>query len=174
MSLMKLGVPNDFFQTEITNATATGSVTSITIAAGVATVVQTAHGYAVGQLLTFSGITGTGVTGLNGAHWVITKVVDANTYTFSTTLTGTVGGTIIAQPVYVFGAGQWFVTVAANGIVEYNPDNIADVLQGVAITGATWRTLVATGSSGWFTTDGSAVRFRAISTTANSYLSQLT
>lgn len=172
MSLMKLGVPNDFFQTEITNTQAGGvSVTSITIASGVATVTQTAHGYSTGQIVTFSGVTG--VTGLNGAHWQITST-GANTYTFPTSLTGTPAGTILAQPLYLFGAGQWFVALGANGLVEYNPDNTADAAQGVGITGATWRTLVPASSSGWFTTDGYAVRWRATTTTANSYFSLLT
>lgn len=173
MPQQKLGVPNDYFATEIANANVQASVTSITIAAGIATVTQTAHGYAVGQLVTFSGVTGAGVTGLNGAHWQVATVPSANTYTFATTLTGTVGGTVVAQPVYVFGSGDWTVLLGANGVVEYNPDNTADALSGVGVTGATWRQLIAASGSGVFHTDGNAYRFRASGTTATSYLSQV-
>ena len=59
----------------------------------VATVTQTAHGYSTGDFITISGATG--VTGVNGS-WQIT-VVDANTYTFFTTLSGTVTGTLASQ-----------------------------------------------------------------------------
>ena len=174
MGLNKMNLPNDYYATEVVLAIAQASVTSITIASGVATVTQTAHGYATGQLLTFSGITGTGVTGLNGAHWQII-VTGANTYTFLTSLTGTVGGTILAQPIYLPTSGNWNIVAAANVIVEYNPDNTADapLAQSLGVTGATWRTLIATSTSGNFETDGWGIRVRAISTTASTYLSQI-
>lgn len=172
MPAQKLGVPNSYFNTEIANAQAAASVTGIAIVGNVATATQTAHGYAVGQLVTFSGVTGTGVTGLNGAHWSITSVT-ANTYTFNTTLAGTVGGTIVAQPVTVFGSGDWTALLGANGVVEYNPDNTADALSGVGIVGATWRQLIAASGSGVFHTDGNAYRFRASGTAATSYFSQV-
>ena len=172
MGIKKIGTPGYFFGTEATHAEAQASVTSITIAGGIATVSQTSHGYSTGQLLTYSGITGTGVTGLNGAHWTIT-VTGANSYTFPTTLTGTVGGIILAQPVTVLPYGDYFAALAANVVIEYNPDNTADYNSGIGITGATWRTLIPASGSGMFSTDGNAVRVRAVSTTANSYISQV-
>lgn len=171
MGIMKMGLPNDYYGSEVTLAIAQASVTSIAISGGEATVTQTAHGYSTGQIVTFSGVTG--VTGLNNAHWSITNT-GANTYTFTTSLTGTPAGTIVAQPIYLPAAGQWNSVVAANCIVEYNPDNTVDapIANSQGISG-TWRTLLATSSSGTFQTDGWAVRVRAISTTANTYLSQM-
>lgn len=168
--MAKIGVPGYYFHTEATHAEAQASVTSISISGGTATVTQTSHGYTTGQLVTFSGVTG--VTGLNGAHWQIT-VTGTNTYTFPTTLTGTPAGTILAQPVTVLGYGTYFAALAANVVVEYNPDNTADINQGIGVVGATWRTLIPASGSGTFSTDGNAVRVRAVSTTASSYISQV-
>ena len=174
MATTKMAVPNDYFSPEVTFALGSATVTSITISGGIATVAHTSHGFSTGQLITWSGVTGAGVTGLNGAHWQIT-VTGVNSYTFPTTLTGTPGGTEVVQPIYIFAAGYWNTVVAANCIIEYNPDNTADapLANSLGVTGATWRTLVATSSSGDFNTDGWAVRARCVSTTANSYFSQV-
>jgi hypothetical protein len=170
MTIGKIGVPGLFFATEVLHAEAQASVTSISISGGVATVTQTSHGYTTGQLVTFAGVTG--VTALNGAHWQITST-GANTYTFPTTLTGSPAGTILAQPVTVLSYGQHFAALAANVVIEYNPDNTADINQGIGITGATWRTLIPASGSGMISTDGNAVRVRAVTTTANSYISKV-
>ena len=171
MGTMKMGLPNDYFGTVVAYAKVQGSVTSISITGGVATATQTSHGYATGDLVTFSGITGTGVTGLNGAHWQVTST-GANTYTFITSLTGTVGGTILAQPIYLFTTGEWQILNGVNGIVEYNPDNTVDsaIISSQGVVG-TWRSAVPVSTSAFFHTDGYAYRFRANGTTATSYFS---
>jgi len=64
----------------------------IVISGGVATVTDTTHGYKSGDFIAISGAT---PAGLN-ATWEIT-VTGANTYTFVTSLTGTVTGTLAAQ-----------------------------------------------------------------------------
>ena len=174
MSTMKMPLPNDYFSPEVTFALGSATVTSITITGGIATVAHTSHGFSTGQLITWSGVTGAGVTCLNGAHFQIT-VTGVNSYTFPTTLVGTPGGTEVVQPIYIFSSGYWNVLVAANAIIEYNPDNTADapLTSSLGVTGATWRTLVATSTSGDFFTDGWAVRARCVSTTANSFFSQV-
>jgi len=78
----------------------TKSVTGITIASNIAggytaTVAATAHGFSVGDFVVIAA--SSGVTGLN-ATWQITSVADADTFTFLTSLSGTVtGASITAQ-----------------------------------------------------------------------------
>jgi len=68
------------------------SVTSITVAAGVATVNHTAHGYATGDFVVIAGATGS--TGdINQLHQI--TVTNANAYTFPTTGSGAIAGTIV-------------------------------------------------------------------------------
>lgn len=169
MSIMKIGVPGTTFQTELSYATFKTSVTSITLTGSLATVVATAHGLSVGSLTTFSGVTG--VTALNGTIWQVASVTDANTYTFTTTLTGTPAGTIIQEPVILPAAGQWICTTAANCLVEYNPDNTG-VVSTTGGTSSTWRTLIAASSLGSFATDGYGIRIRFSGTTATSTFSK--
>ncbi len=65
---------------------------TITIANGKATVSATAHGYDNKDQVTISGATPSGV---NGTHRI--TIVDANSYTFPTSVTGSVTGTITAR-----------------------------------------------------------------------------
>ena len=69
------------------------SVTSITVSSLVATVTQTAHGFATGDWVEIAGATGAGVGDINQLHQ-ITKT-GTNTYTFVTTATGSIAGTIL-------------------------------------------------------------------------------
>lgn len=171
MSIQKLGVPGIYYATEVADAVYKTSVTSITISGGVATVTATAHGLSVGSWTSFSGVTGTGVTGLNGDCWQVLTVPTANTYTFATSLSGTPGGTIIQEPLTILAAGTWVYVLGANGLMEYNPDNKFG--QSGNGSAGTWRTLTAASATGVVTTDGFAVRFRHNGTTATSYLSQV-
>jgi N4-gp56 family major capsid protein len=70
------------------------SVTSITLDGTTATVTATSHGFAAGEFVTIAGTTG--VTGLN-ASFQIKEVTSSSVFTFLTSLTGTVAGTITAQ-----------------------------------------------------------------------------
>jgi hypothetical protein len=167
MSIMKIGVPGTTFQTEISSAVFKTSVTSITLSGTAATVTATAHGVSVGDIVTFSGVTG--VTSLNTTNWQVASVTSSSVYTIATTLTGTPAGTIIQEPVTLLGAGQWIVTLGANCLIEYNPDNLG-VVGGI---GATWRTLVAASGYGGLETDGSGIRVRFSGTTATSYFSRI-
>lgn len=170
MSLQKIGVPGTTFQTEIAYATFKTSVTSITLSGSLATVSATGHGLTVGSYTTFSGVTG--VTALNGTIWVVASVTDANTYTFATTLTGTPAGTIIQEPVVLPGPGQWYCTLGANCLVEYNPDNTG-IPSTTGGTSSTWRTHIAASANGMFVTDGSGIRIRFSGTTATSNFSRI-
>lgn len=71
------------------------SITSITVAGGVATVTQTAHGFSSNDFTVTAGATGAGVGDINQLHQI--TVTGANTYTFPTTASGTIGGTILAM-----------------------------------------------------------------------------
>ena len=74
------------------NVGSAGAPSGIVIAGGVATVTQTAHGFKSGDFIAISGAT---PAGLN-ATWEIT-VVDVDTFTFKTSVTGTVTGTLASQ-----------------------------------------------------------------------------
>jgi N4-gp56 family major capsid protein len=67
----------------------TAAACTIAISGGVATVTETDHGFKSGDYVAIAG--STGVTGLNATFGPIT-VTGADTFTFATTLTGTVGG----------------------------------------------------------------------------------
>ena len=69
------------------------SVTSITLDGTTATVAATSHGFSTGDFVTIAGTTG--VTGLNASYQI--TVTGASAFTFLTSLTGTVAGTITAQ-----------------------------------------------------------------------------
>lgn len=68
-----------------------GAPSGITISAGVATVSQSAHGYAVGDYVQISGATPAGLNAIQ----LVTSVA-TNTWTFATSVTGTVTGTLAA------------------------------------------------------------------------------
>jgi N4-gp56 family major capsid protein len=74
------------------NVGSAGAPSGIVISGGVATVTESTHGYKTGDFIAISGAT---PAGLN-ATWEIT-VTGANTYTFVTSVTGTVTGTLAAQ-----------------------------------------------------------------------------
>lgn len=74
------------------NEGSAGAPSGIVIAGGVATVTETGHGFKSGDFIAISGAT---PSGLN-ATWEIT-VVDVDTYTFKTSVTGTVTGTLASQ-----------------------------------------------------------------------------
>lgn len=71
------------------------AVTSISVAAGVATAVISAHGYLVGQTLAIAGATPAGLVG----NFVVTAVVDANTLRFAApgVADGNASGTMTAR-----------------------------------------------------------------------------
>lgn len=169
-----LGMPGYCFGTELSTAVYKTTATSITIASGIATVVCTAHGRAVGDLVTFSGITGTGVTGLNSGVWQVIAVTDANTYTFATAYAGSVGGTIIQEPLIFPAPGTYAIVAGANAVVEYNSDNAytTPAVMAAATTTPNWRTLCAASASDSFKTDGVSVRIRCNGTSATTYYSQ--
>lgn len=197
MSDRKITRPGNWFATpEVSNALFKLSGASIAIANGIATVTLTNHLLATGDLTTFSGVTGAGVTGLNAATWGPVTVTGANTYTFPTSLAGTPGGTIVQEKLYFPVAGQWFCVLAANGQLEYNPDNTLgaawnQLLANFTATAnatnmntpggpgtaagpdTTWRILIPASGAGDFNTDGFSVRFRENGTTATSVFSQI-
>jgi N4-gp56 family major capsid protein len=74
------------------NVGSAGDPSGIVIAGGVATVTETAHGFKSGDFIAISGAT---PAGLN-ATWEIT-VTGADTFTFVTSVTGTVTGTLASQ-----------------------------------------------------------------------------
>ncbi len=173
MALPKIPVSGTCFQTEQSSAQLPVSITSVTITGGVATVTAAAaHGLVAGNTFTFSG--STGVTGLNGTTWTVQSVSSTTVFTFLTSLAGTVAGTIVLDPVLVPSNGIYNVTVGANAVVQYNPDNtgIPQNSSTGNVTGATWRTLVAASSSGSFTTDGYGIRILCNGTTGTTYWSE--
>ena len=91
------------------------AITSIVLSGSLATVTQTAHPYATGDVVVIAGATGQ--TGVN-ALWVITKT-GANSYTFVTVLTGSVTG----SPAVSF----WFT-----GTRCLNPTKVANIVRTAA------------------------------------------
>jgi N4-gp56 family major capsid protein len=69
------------------------SVSGIVLDGTTATATAASHGFSTGDFVTIAGATG--VTGVNGSQKII--VTGTNTFTFSSSLTGTVTGTITAQ-----------------------------------------------------------------------------
>jgi len=116
------------------------AITSITLSGSLATVSQTSHGYKTGDVVVISGATGQ--TGVN-ALWVIT-ITGANSYTFATSLTGSVTG----SPVVMF----WF-----SGANSYNPTKILNVVHtGVGLYTCTFTNTQATAFYGVFASASSA------------------
>ncbi len=160
-----------WFKTEVTNALFLLSGATITLDGTKATVSLASHLLSSGDYTTFSGVTG--VTALNDSTWGPITKVNANSYTFPCTLTGSPAGTIVQEKLYFFPAGDWNVNLGANGAVEYNPNNGWLTAYPTSTAGGdTWRTLIAASGSGAFTTDGYSIRFRENGTTATSYFSQ--
>ncbi len=122
----------------------------------------------VGQQVTFSGATG--VTAINGQTWTIGSIPSTGVYTFPCTLTGTVTGTIVQEPVFSIPAGIAFCVLGANARVEYNPDNTYNTSNGSA-NAPNWRTLIAASGTGIAPSDGFATRLRCAGTTATSVFS---
>ena len=162
MSLMKMGLPGFYFSPEVSVTRFLLSGAAITLDGTTATVTLASHlNTAVGQQVTFSGATG--VTGINNQTWTISAITSTSVYTFPCTLTGTVTGTIVQEPVFTLPIGTNFVVTGANAKVEYNPDNL---YANVNSSGETWRQVVAASSSGMVQSDGNAVRLRCSGTTA--------
>ncbi len=171
MSNRKIVRPGNWFNTEVAISTFLLSGATITLDGTKATVTLASHLLSSGDYTTFSGVTG--VTGLNNATWGPITKVSANSYTFPCTLTGSPAGTIVQEKLYFPAAGDWVFTGAANGQLEYNPDNVWGAAYPTSGAGGdTWRILAAASGHATFTTDGVSYRFRQNGTTATSYLSQ--
>lgn len=190
MSIAKLPVNGTFFQNQVpvagqtgvnalTGATVSPTANEVTISrfalsgaaialdGTTATVTLAAHlNTIVGQQVTFSGATG--VTALNNQTWTINNITSTGVYTFPCTLTGTVTGTIVQEPVFTLPNGVTFIRVSSNGQVEYNPDNL---FNSPTSSGETWRILIAAGANGIAPSDGNAVRLRCNGTTASTVFS---
>lgn len=175
MSTQKIVRAGSYFATpEISNALFKLSGASISIAAGVATVTLAAHLLATGDQVTFSGVTGTGSTALNDSTWGPVTVLTSSTYTFpvpAAVVSTSIGGTIVQEKLYFPPAGDWFATLGANGVLEYDSGNLYGINGNNSGLDITWRVAVAASSSGNFSTDGYAVRFRENGTTATSRFS---
>lgn len=169
MSVIKIGVIGQAFNTEVSITRFKLSGAAITLDGTLATVTLAAHLFtAAGQQVTFSGATG--VTGLNDQTWTINAITSSSVYTFPCLLTGTVTGTIIQEPIFTLPPGFLFMRNGANGLVEYNPDNL---FNSPTSSGETWRTIIAASANGMIWSDGNAVRFRANGTTATTNYSQV-
>ncbi len=181
---------NPWFQTEVSNALFKLAVaTGIVLDGTTATVTSASHLMVTGDYVTFSGATG--VTAINNVTWGPVTRTASNTYTFPSTLTGSVTGSIVQEKLYFPPAGQWCCTLGANGQLEYNPASTL-LVNGLSNgktslgTDTTWRILIAASGSGWFECDGQpipstgdptayigSVRFRENGTTATSYFSRI-
>lgn len=178
MSALRLTVPSTFYATELSRTEVQLSLTSIGVpSAGVSVVTVAApHGLAVGDRVTFSGVTGTGVTGLNGTTykvWKLGDAADANTTTcfrIQTALAGTPAGTQKLEKLYFPSAGTWVGLYAANLQVEYCPTNNGESNDS---TSSTWRILNAVSTAGHFHTDGLSVRLRAVGASGTTVLSRI-
>ena len=80
--------------TEATDLSGPQAITDLDVAATVASATVAAHGYVTGQTVT---ITGTGVALLDGSY--VINVVDANTFSFTTTAADTTNATGIVQAI---------------------------------------------------------------------------
>ena len=166
MSQQKIGMWGAMFLPEVSVTRFLLSGASISLDGATATVTLASHLNAVGQQVTFSGVTV--VTGLNNQTWTITSVPTTGTYTFPCALTGSPGGTIVQEPVFTLPAGTHFVTTLANAKVEYNPDNLYNAINA---SGETWRPIIPVSSQGVAISDGFAVRLRCSGTTATTLYS---
>ena len=198
MTIMKLPYLGSFFQKQVPVAGQTGtgalspftvvqpaacevtisrfllSGAAITLDGTTATVTLASHlNTIVGQQVTFSGATG--VTAINNQTWTISSIPSANTYTFPCSLTGTVTGTIVQEPVFTLPQGLGYVRCNANIVVEYNSDDLYIAANGSA-TAPTWKVLYtgnATPVVGLYASDGYACRIRCNGTTALSFYSPI-
>lgn len=171
MSDRKITGVLSWFASEVSIALFKLSGAAIAVDGTTATVTLASHLLSTGDYVTYSGVTG--VTGLNNAVWGPVTVTSSGAYTFPCTLTGTPAGTIVQEKLYFPPAGDYCATLAANGAVEYNPDNLWAADYPTSSNGGdTWRTLIAASGSGYFTTDGRSLRFRENGTSATSYFSK--
>ena len=165
MSLMKMGALGfTFKQPELSVTIFKLSGASIALNGdGTATVTLASHLRTAGDLVTFSG--STGVSGFNGNTYTVLSVTNSGVYVIACSLTGTLGGTIVQEPVVNLPIGMNFIITGANAVVEYNPDNSynSTTSQG---TGQTWRQLIAASAAGCVASDGTGVRLRCSGTTA--------
>jgi hypothetical protein len=184
----KIVLPGDNFYAEVTDAIFKLSGAAIAISGGIATVTLASHLQSTGNFVTFSGVTG--VTGLNNAVWGPITVTSSSVYTFPCALTGTPAGTIVQEPLSFPAFGQWVVTLGANAVIEYNPDNLFGANSpgsggpvgnnftggyrgNVTPTQEVWRAFAAASTVAEFITDGFSFRIRHNGTTANTFLSQV-
>lgn len=173
MSNRKITGITPWFRTEVDNALFKLSGAAIAVDGSEATVTLAAHLLTTGDYVTFSGVTGTGVTGLNSSTWGPVTVNSSSEYTFPCTLTGTAAGTIVQEKLYFPPAGDYNCSLGANGAVEYNANNLWGQDYPTSNNGGdVWRTLIAASGAGSFTTDGISYRFRENGTTATSHFSR--
>lgn len=171
MTILGIPVNGTTFAAEASSTAVNVSASAVAISGQTITVTSTAHGFTVGQYVTFSGVTG--ATGLNNQTWqVATAATNSFTITIATgsSVSGTPGGTIVVQRVFQPGPGTFFVTTGANAIVEYSPNNAIP-----GVPGQTWRTAVANSTAGMVYLDGvGSVRVRVNSASAGTtYWSQV-
>jgi len=108
----------------------TKSITALTGDGSFATATVSAHGYSVGDPITVAGVT---PAGYNGSY-TVAQVVDANTFKYANTTTGTTSGT---RTVFRPGDGRGYAifaatartgsTTCANPILVTTVNNVADV-----------------------------------------------
>lgn len=164
-----MGMWGTMFATEVAITRFLLSGAAIALDGAIATVTLAAHlNTAVGQQVTFSGVTG--VTGLNNQTWTISEITSTSVYKFPCLLTGSPAGTIVQEPVFTLPAGFNFLTLGANALCDYNPDNLYNA---ITASGETWRTLIAASANGMVYSDGYGVRMRCSGTTATSRYSQV-
>lgn len=178
MSQQRLVIPGTYFDTEVSSTLAQIAVTSIGVpSAGVAIVTAGAtHGLAVGDRVTFSGVTGTGVTGLNGTTYVVWKLGDASdaspttVFRILTALAGTPAGTIKLEKLIFPTTGAYIFLLAANLQLEYCPTNNGETNDS---TSATWRILAAVSTKDYCPTDGLSIRLRAVGASGTTTYSRI-
>lgn len=184
MSMQKLPTLGTFFKpfvpiagqastaVEVSIARFKLSGAAITLDGTTATVTLASHlNTVVGQQVTFSGATG--VTAINNQTWTISSIPTTGTYTFPCSLTGTVGGTIVQEPVFTMPQGFSYALVNANANIEYCSDNSYIATNG-SQTSPTWKIYVtgnATPVPALVASDGFSVRLRCNGTTATTYFS---
>jgi hypothetical protein len=169
MAFGRLPLKGYMFNTEVSVTRFKLSGASIAISGTTATVTLASHLMSVGDLVTFSGVTG--ATGLNNQTWTVLTVPTTGTYTFDCgTVTGTPAGTIVQEPVFLLPSGMNFVITGANAAIEYNPDNLYTASNS---SGETWRSILPVSLQGMVYSDGNAVRIRCNGTTATTYYSNV-
>lgn len=191
MSIQKIPLAGFTFEAEFTTALlpVTGSGTPTPAGSGILTYTTTgAHGLVAGQAVTFTGAV---PTTYNTTTFVVLSVPTTTTFTIytippnSTTSLGQVTTAGSAVPVFLLGAGKaskagmFFMSLGANAVVQYNPDNTGYVdcsyIQPstnttviptdsvspsvpVSVSGATWRTVIAASATGMVWSDSYGVR----------------